>query len=746
MPYHLRVGIADGEGLFPFSKLTGVTDKIMKMREALYGVLAVLVIFLAAFICYYPLLSRTEDGFLAYRAIRWDISDFTLPRLIFNSDSLRMGVFPLWNPYPYGGCPWVANFQSFLFHPLDLLIILIWGYSAEILQQQLFLIFFIGGITMYLCARRFCRHRFSALIAAISFLSCGFFVGNASHFGQINTLALFPLAFLMTDKLVERPKLHNLSGAAVGFALLAFAGYPTMGFFLSLECGIYGIVKAVLNKNRRAFLFLVGSFVMALLLSSIVLLPALESASYITRTKSIDTTPEIVIQNSLHPYNLLSLAFPFLGARNLSPYNLDQTLRNCSVGLVGLCLAIYFFIFSRTRMKWLLAVLIAGNTVFALGFNTPIYALAYRIIFPVKIVSHPAFSFRAGLLFFLALSAGMGSEALWKKYREDRRKLLFSSVVLVAVSLIILFFRGESLGLSAGKLLREHFEWQIVFIVLILLLALKLPKRWIFIALIALVIGETAYWTRTNFGTVAVTAPGGYWERRKQKEAARSQRVDDYQNLQRRRDYPSTVGGRSMFWKYFSDGGYDSTQLESFQMIMQSAARGILSGDFRLLPVYRVEYYDNNESILREINSGADLTETALINLRDIEDTGLRGKLDRLAGDKPRGGSFQGSVTYYGPNIIKYEVRLADPALIFFNEIFYPGWILREGNMPIPLFKVNYAFRGAYLEAGRHRLKMEFRPRSFQVGAIISLLTALFCLETILVSALKRLPHNLIIR
>jgi len=138
------------------------------------------------------------------------------PRLVFNSDSLRQGIFPLWNPYPFGGCPWVSNFQSGLFHPLHLLIIWFAGYSAAALQVELITIFFLAGISMYFCARGLAVSPPAALLAAIGFLSCGFFVGNASYLPQITTLAGFPLVFLAAAKTAERPTLPRLFWGGAG--------------------------------------------------------------------------------------------------------------------------------------------------------------------------------------------------------------------------------------------------------------------------------------------------------------------------------------------------------------------------------------------------------------------------------------------------------------------------------------------------------------------------------------------------
>ena len=54
-----------------------------------------------------------------------DLVSFIYPRYAFVARSVRSGVLPLWDPYLYGGQPYLADIQSGLLYPLNLLAFVI---------------------------------------------------------------------------------------------------------------------------------------------------------------------------------------------------------------------------------------------------------------------------------------------------------------------------------------------------------------------------------------------------------------------------------------------------------------------------------------------------------------------------------------------------------------------------------------------------------------------------------------------
>ena len=78
-------------------------------------------------------------------------------------------------------------------------------------------------------------------------------------------------------------------------------------------------------------------------------------------------------------------------------------------------------------------------------------------------------------------------------------------------------------------------------------------------------------------------------------------------------------------------------------------------------------------------------------------------------------------LTSYAPNCLEYTSRNERNKVAVFSEIYYPhDWHLyivdEQGNnsIEIPLARVNYTLRAAVIPAGKHKLRMEFRPHALQ--------------------------------
>ncbi len=56
-----------------------------------------------------------------------DLASFLWPVYRFAARCLRAGVVPLWNPHLYSGAPFVADNQSGVFYPINLLAFALFG-------------------------------------------------------------------------------------------------------------------------------------------------------------------------------------------------------------------------------------------------------------------------------------------------------------------------------------------------------------------------------------------------------------------------------------------------------------------------------------------------------------------------------------------------------------------------------------------------------------------------------------------
>lgn len=176
------------------------------------------------------------------------------------SQMLQSGEFPLWNPYSACGLPFFANSTGFLF-PLNIgfFVMPLW-YAFGLVA---FLKLFLAGAFTFLFLRALSIRVAGALIAAVSFMLCGFMIVWLGH-PQTNIALCLPLLFLLTEKLVLRKNLRSASilALAVGASFLG-GHYETTAhvlaaavlYFLFRLLSLYSQDKSVKNAFRLAGLF-----------------------------------------------------------------------------------------------------------------------------------------------------------------------------------------------------------------------------------------------------------------------------------------------------------------------------------------------------------------------------------------------------------------------------------------------------------------------------------------------------------
>ena len=75
----------------------------------------------------------------------------------------------------------------------------------------------------------------------------------------------------------------------------------------------------------------------------------------------------------------------------------------------------------------------------------------------------------------------------------------------------------------------------------------------------------------------------------------------------------------------------------------------------------------------------------------------------------------------YAPDVLTYTSNSSSDGVAVFSEIYYPyGWKAYIDGQKAEIFRVNYLLRAMNIPAGKHEIRMEFRPDSVRKGDIIS--------------------------
>jgi hypothetical protein len=70
----------------------------------------------------------------------------------------------------------------------------------------------------------------------------------------------------------------------------------------------------------------------------------------------------------------------------------------------------------------------------------------------------------------------------------------------------------------------------------------------------------------------------------------------------------------------------------------------------------------------------------------------------------------------YEPNEVAFSVTTDRPAYFFLSDTYHPDWQATVDGRPTTITVANYAFRGVYVDEGRHEIAMRFVPSGWVAG------------------------------
>ncbi|MBI5464676.1 MAG: YfhO family protein [Ignavibacteriales bacterium] len=103
----------------------------------------------------------------------------------------------------------------------------------------------------------------------------------------------------------------------------------------------------------------------------------------------------------------------------------------------------------------------------------------------------------------------------------------------------------------------------------------------------------------------------------------------------------------------------------------------------------------------------------------------------KLAIDPPLPG-VKAEYVRYGVQSFELNVTATGNNLLFLSEAYYPhGWKAYLDGNEIPIYRLDYLFRGVVVPKGEHTVAMKFEPRSFAFGKNVSLAANILVLSSI---------------
>jgi hypothetical protein len=308
------------------------------------------------------------------------VSEFVSSRA-YLTESLRHVHLPLWNPFTYGGQPFLGGFESAVLYPSNLLFLCLPLARALNFSMLLHLVILGWGTEQW--ASRRGLNPWAAGLA-------GFFVMPlsgavfphiyAGHLPAICSMAWAPWIFLGLQTWTYQGNRRGLFLASAAICLQILAGHVQYLFYTAVAAGIQSLVISVAEPaaRRRAIPAVAGCYLTAIAMGAAQVLAGLATEGI--RQQKLDYN--FAAMFGFPPENFLTMIAPgFFGNLGTPVYWGRCYLWEMSlfIGAVGpLLIAIALCDNGRKRRGVILDLVIAGLLlVLALGIHTPVFDLLY---------------------------------------------------------------------------------------------------------------------------------------------------------------------------------------------------------------------------------------------------------------------------------------------------------------------------------------------------------------------------------
>ena len=189
-------------------------------------------------------------------------------------DSYKNGNFPLWNPYAFSGTPLLANYQSAVLSPINLLYFIlpfIDAWSISVLLQPL-----LASLFMFAFLKSIKRSDFASIIGALAFGFCGF-ITSWMMYGTLGFAIIYlPLALFAVEKFYHTKKWQYNVLLALSISLSLFSGHFQTSLYFLIFVFAYILFKFVTAKNKKLFGFTFASLIFGVMISSPQIIPSIE--------------------------------------------------------------------------------------------------------------------------------------------------------------------------------------------------------------------------------------------------------------------------------------------------------------------------------------------------------------------------------------------------------------------------------------------------------------------------------------
>lgn len=703
------------------------------------------------------------------------------PWLLFWQESVQQREWPLWNPHIFGGHPHAATSMPAVFSPFRWLALALPAERALSLGLLLQLVLAAGFMFLWLqeCGR-------SLAAAALGGLAFALNSEFLHWYWRIpSTFCWAPLILWLLDRSVRRQSRRAVCGSGIALGIAFLSGSIQASAQLGIGLGLYALACGWLMPTQRRSYWTHAAVVIAIgsLIGAVQFLLTAELLHYgaMARALAGDAAPaQPGLRHTLLSLPLLTtFIFPAL-AGSTETYDLCKLAGatmgdfNGYIGIIPLMLAGFAIMRSREPKLRALGLLVVAVLVIVL--LTPLVRFLYHRFFIVLTLAGAAAA-AYGLDQLTATSTDCS--ALRRLSRFALTAGVLGIVSLAVAQWVIASYWTDLVTAGQRYILshlsqtdaREHKEWLLARVPLFLRhYRLGNPQFWVPLVCLTGLAGAIALWQRARLSRIALiggllfltAADLALWARtlipqvnlrefplypplaileiphhdpglfRVQQYAPTSRLFFLNQTLVPYR-LDSVWGSGSLLPK-----NLNALPIQNFTPLLDLQNAKYLITDlsasppperFELLqdaPAARL--YRNRTALPRAWWVGewtVKPTDAVLPALLDAQFDPHRQAVLETDPQIPPAPRSHGSVQVETAQaqFLRLQVDCASAGLVIVADTFYPGWEARIDGAAVPIWRANYAQRAVAVPAGQHTVEFNFAPRSYRLGAWITLST-----------------------
>ncbi len=371
----------------------------MSLNLSIKFLLGVTVIFCAPFLF--------SNGIVANFG---DIYQYAAPFRHFAKENLQTGTLPLWNPYIFGGTPFLASPQSALFYPLSFLFYFLPLNTAFNFFTAFHL--FLNALGMLLLLRSFKYSNTTCLWGSLVWGFSSFFLSKiaAGHVIHLSGYSWFPFVLLFALSSWKTPLYSSSFYCFVlAVSLQFFSGHLQVWFHTILFLALIFLYKFFQCKQNKVF-YLGWGIVSSILFLSLVLIQLLPTLKFMgesmragmTSLFNIESVYNFATSYSMRWKDLICLIYPNFFGNPITKSYIDPAhpsiyfeTQAIYFGFVPLLLAFSANLYLIKKKKYLLPLLSLIFLTLAMGKNSALYDWFWKTLSFLRVPARFYFLFFA---------------------------------------------------------------------------------------------------------------------------------------------------------------------------------------------------------------------------------------------------------------------------------------------------------------------------------------------------------------